>query len=170
VLDIDPLAFARASFERAGTYERGPFELVYGAGSGEVQYRFVSPAIQPQRLQIAARISSELPGHGVDTDARDGSDVQVLLDDIPLGVWRAPPDDGLGEVLSLDITDPALLVRIFRRRHHRLTLRALPSQHAGGLCIYGRPSGHFAIPPALRREVDSVRITLSEAAPSAKQR
>lgn len=161
VLDIDPTAFTRAEFERAGVYREGPFELVHGTGEGYVEYRFVGPSDIPQAIQVEARISSELPGYGPGDDPRDGSDVEISLDGEVLGVVWAKPDDGLGDVVRVQLSGPGLLKRLFaQNRRHVLRLRALPSRYAGGLCVYGKATGKVPIQPEWRRPIDSVRVTL----------
>jgi hypothetical protein len=162
VLDIDPTAFARAQFERAGTYREGALELTYGVGEGFVEYRFVAPRDLPKAVTIEARISSELPGAGAGVDPRDGNDIEISLDDEVIGTVWAKPDDGLGEVVHVELSDEVVVERLFRKsKRHVLTLRALPSRYAGGLCVYGKPTGRVPLAANQRRTIDAVRVTLS---------
>ena len=112
-LAIDPGAYAHLRFERAGVHVGHGVQTVWGAGEGEVTYRFRAPAFVPRRVTIEARVSSELPGVGPGEDLRDGSDVEILLDDQVLGTVRAKPDDGRGEIVRVEVTDPFLLKRLF---------------------------------------------------------
>ncbi len=162
VLDIDPTAFARAQFERAGVYREGPLELVYGVGEGFVEYRFVAPLDLPRAVSIDARISSELPGAGSGTDPRDGNDIEIALDGEVIGTVWAKPDDGLGDLVHVELSDEVLVERLFRKsRRHVLTLRSLPSRYAGGLCVYGKATGKMPLAASQRRNIDSLRVVLS---------
>jgi mannan endo-1,4-beta-mannosidase len=162
VLEIQPSDFARMQFERAGVYVADGNETVWGSGEGEVEYRFRAPPFVPARFAVAARISSELPGADDGADPRDGSDVEVSLDDRVIATVRAKPDDGVGAVVEVELVDARLLARLFRAgRTHRLRLRALPSPFAGGLCVYGRDvHGPAQDAPAL---LSHVRVTLERA-------
>jgi hypothetical protein len=162
VLDIDPTAFARAQFERAGVYRESALDLVYGVGEGFVEYRFVAPMELPRAVSIEARVSSELPGAGSGNDPRDGNDIEIALDGEVIGTVWAKPDDGLGDVVHVELSDSVVVERLFRKtRRHVLTLRSLPSRYAGGLCVYGKPTGRVALEPNQKRSIDSVRVTLS---------
>ena len=161
VLEMDPVLFALVHFEQAGVYQEHPLDTVWGTGEGFVEYRFVAPKGVPSALRVEARISSELPGAGDGLDARDGTDVEILLDGEVLGTVRARPDDGLGELVSVEFQDRHALRRIFgSARRHTLRFRALPSNYAGGLCIYGKPTGVMPLPPSAKRDLDAVRVTL----------
>ncbi len=161
-LDVDPARFALIHFEQAGVYQEHALETVWGAGEGFIEYRFVAPkGLLPRAIRVQARISSELPGAGDGQDPRDASDVEISLDGLVLGTVRARPDDGFGEVVSLEFADAAMLRKLFTRSHrHSLRLRALPTPYAGGLCIYGKPTGALPLPDEARRELDTVRLTL----------
>lgn len=162
-LDIDPLGYARSSFERTGHYEEGPLALLWGVGEGFVEYRFVAPdkGPPPRSLVIQARLSSELPGFEPELDPRDGSDVEVQLDGEVLGVVRAMPDDGFGELVRIEWPETARLRRLLARtKRHSLRFIALPSSYAGGLCIYGKPTHNVPLDSAHARPVDHVRIQL----------
>jgi hypothetical protein len=158
-LEIAPADFAHARFERAGVHAARGVETVWGAGAGELSYSFRAPAFVPRSLAIEARISSELPGAGDGSDARDGSDVELLIDHEVVGTVRAMPDDGRGQVARVELVDARLLRRLFGKgRQHSLRLRALPSPYAGGLCVYGRaPSAQDAPDPG---GLVHVRVTL----------
>jgi Cellulase (glycosyl hydrolase family 5) len=158
LLEIAPSGYAQLSFERAGIDVREGREVLWGAGAGYVEFRFVAPAFVPRALAIEARVSSELPGEPSGRDFRDGSDIELSLDGVTLGTVRARPDDGRGEVVRVELVDPFLLARLFSARAHRLRLRALPSSYAGGLCIYG--SAPRAAEPATEAALNHVRVVL----------
>ncbi|HEX6241554.1 MAG TPA: cellulase family glycosylhydrolase [Polyangiales bacterium] len=160
VLEIDVLAFASARFEHCGVHQRHPLEVVWGQGEGSLEYRFAAPARPPAVLRIEARVSSELPGIGPGGDVRDGSDVEISVDGVVIGTVRAPPDDGFGEVVSVELHDARLLRRLFRRARHTLVLRSLPSPFAGGLCVYGKPTALRPVPEPLQRALTALRVTL----------
>lgn len=136
-LRIDPRRFARAAFEGAGTWDGDPgLPHLYGAGVGEVTYRFRGPPTE-RPLTLRLRASSELPGAGGGAGPEDTSTLEVLLDGAPVGTLTAPPDDGLGAWLELSVGP-------IGRGTHELTLRAT-GEGAGGLCLYARtPEGEPA--------------------------
>ncbi len=140
VLAIDPLAPAYARFEAVGVWREPPAPHAWGAGGGEVVYRFRAPRGQrvPAGLTIGLRASSELPGAGVGARPSDGARVEVAIDGVVLGTLDAPPDDGRGAWLTLGVGDRALLSRAFAGRGttHALRLRVDPSFGAAGLCLY----------------------------------
>ncbi len=161
VLDIDPLRFSRAEFERVGTYEEAALDLAYGGGPGFIEYRFEAARKVPKAVIIEARISSELPGYGLGKDARDGSDIEIQLDGRVIAAVRAKPDDGLGELIRVQWDDARALRQVFRgSTSHTLRFVALPSRYAGGLCVYGKPTGVIPLDAAGRRDLDQVRIQL----------
>lgn len=155
-LDIDPAAYASLRFERAGVYVGGGQQTVWGAGAGDITYRFSSPRSVPRSLAIEARVSSELPGAGAGQDFRDGSDIEISLDERVLGTVRAMPDDGHGRLVRVEVVDRFFLRRAFARRTHTLRLRALPSRFAGGLCVYGPLPSE----PPLTAQVPPLRVIL----------
>jgi mannan endo-1,4-beta-mannosidase len=160
-LEIEPGLFARGSFEQMGYYQGHALDTLWGRGAGYVSYRFEAPPGLPRGVEVAARISSELPGAGDGQDTRDGSDVEISLDGELLGTVRARPDDGVGEVVRVELSDARALRRIFGRRGpHELRFTALPSSYAGGLCIYGAPSGAQPVPEPVARDLQAVRIVL----------
>jgi mannan endo-1,4-beta-mannosidase len=162
VLEIDPVEFASAQFERLGVYDNHALETVWGAGEGHVEYRFLAPPGVPGSVRVEARISSELPGIGDGKDPRDSSDIEITLDGELVGTVRAPADDGFGEVVEVELRDARALKRLFRSgRTHSLRLRALPAKYAGGLCIYGAVTGRAPMPEGRARDVSSVRISLT---------
>jgi mannan endo-1,4-beta-mannosidase len=140
VLAIDPLAPAVARFEEVGVWREAPGPHAWGAGGGEVVYRFASPrgARIPRRLVIGMRASSELPGSGNGARATDIARVEVAVNSVVLGVVDAPPDDGRGAWITLEVRDAALLARAFAAGHrvHVLRLRVDPAVGAAGLCLY----------------------------------
>jgi mannan endo-1,4-beta-mannosidase len=139
-LAIDPLAPAYARFEEVGVWREAPGPHAWGAGGGEVVYRFASPRGSriPARLVIGLRASSELPGPGAGARASDIARIEVAVNGVVLGVLDAPPDDGRGAWLTLEVRDTALLARAFapRARAHALRLRVDPDVGAAGLCLY----------------------------------
>ncbi len=159
-LDLDPLSFSQARFERAGVYQEGVFDTLYGAGRGFVEYQFAAHGPVPRALVLEARISSELPGFSLVPDPRDGSDIQFELDGEVIATVRARPDDGLGELVSVEWVDVRSLRRFAKRRLHTLRLVALPSRYAGGLCLYGKPTGALPVAPESKRDLEHVRIRL----------
>lgn len=170
VIEIDPQLYSYAMFERSGVYREHVLDTVWGAGEGFFEYRFIASRMQPRALRIEARISSELPGFGDGQDPRDGSDIEISLDGEVLGTARAKPDDGVGDLVSLTLDDPAVLRRIFSRaRRHTLRFEAKPSEYAGGLCIYGKETGLQPVPDAMKRELRSIRVTLFPAERSVAQ-
>lgn len=129
-LRIDPRELERAAFEGAGTYDGDPgLPHFYGAGGGEVSYRFVSRRAAPSQLTIRLHASSELPGAGLGAGPEDVSALRVSIDGVELGALVAPPDDGVGDVIELTVEAPALP----RRRTRRLTIRA-----DRGVCLYAQ--------------------------------
>ncbi|MCA9606814.1 MAG: hypothetical protein KC619_14510 [Myxococcales bacterium] len=127
-LAIDPRELARARFEGAGTWDGDPgLPHFYGAGAGEVRYRFVAPRVAPARIAIRLHASSELPGAGGGAGPEDTSTLTVSIDGVELGARTAPPDDGVGEVIELVVDAPALP----RRRVRELVVRA-----DRGVCLY----------------------------------
>ena len=111
-----------------------------------MEYRFRAPA-GPARtgpLEIRLRASSELPGAGGDASHEDVSRLRLSIDGVELGELEAPPDDGLGEWITLRV-DAASVPRLSRARVHTLRIAA-DGTGAGGLCLYaederGAPAG-----------------------------
>ncbi len=164
VIEIDPLRYTEARFERQGVYQEHALAVLWGVGEGSVTYHFVTQGV-PKQLVIEARMSSELPGFGDGQDPRDESEIEIALDGQVLGTVRAKADDGFGDIVQLSIGEPTLLRRLFTpKRRHTLRFTALPSPYAGGLCLYGRETGVRPVPEALRRELQGIRITLYDAA------
>jgi mannan endo-1,4-beta-mannosidase len=139
-LAIDPLTPAYARFEELGVWREAPGPHAWGAGGGEVVYRFTAPrgARVPARLVLGMRASSELPGAGTGARPSDIARVEVAVNGVVLGVVDAPPDDGHGAWLTLTVRDRALLARAFAkpRGAHALRLRVDPAVGAAGLCLY----------------------------------
>lgn len=129
-LAIDPRELLRARFEGAGTWDGDPgLPHFYGAGPGEVRYRFTAPRDAPHAITIRLHASSELPGAGPGAGPEDTSALTVSIDGVVLGRLTAPPDDGVGGVLELLAEAPALP----RRRVRELVIRA-----DRGVCLYAR--------------------------------
>lgn len=145
-LAIAPRTFARARFESGGIWREPPVAHVWGAGGGEVVYRFRPPTGQrvPARLVVRFRASSELPGAGGGSRPTDVSRVHVLLGDVEVGVLVAPVDDGHGAWVELAVDDAAVLARAFapHSRVSELRLRVEPDQSGGGLCLYEEDFEH----------------------------
>jgi mannan endo-1,4-beta-mannosidase len=178
LLEIPPDLFAEAVFERAGSW-RGTFVHAYGAGSGRFTYRFSAPALRPAQaraLAIEARLSSEWPGASAPPEG--GSLVHVLLDGILIARLAVVPDDGIGRVETVRVSEPALLRRLLRPGTHTLTFAVPPDRYDGdgdgqgarGLCVYGRPGGAEREPlppppPPGEDEWTGVRLRLVIATP-----
>jgi hypothetical protein len=163
VLDMSPGLFARTRFEQAGFYQGHALDTLWGRGEGYVTFRFLAPRGVPRSVVIAARISSELPGAGDGGDPRDATDVEISLDGELMGTVRAQPDDGLGAVVQVELSDQRALQRIFASaRRHELRFTALPSAYAGGLCIYGAATGAQPVPEQAARELQAVRVILRQ--------
>lgn len=129
-LAIDPRELERARFEGAGTWDGDPgLPHFYGAGAGEVRYRFRAPRAAPSRLAIRLHASSELPGAGAGAGPEDTSTLAIAIDGVPLGSVTAPPDDGVGGVVELVVDAPALP----RRRTRELVVRS-----DRGVCLYAQ--------------------------------
>ena len=136
-------------------------ETVWGEGEGSFEYRFEAPPQLPRALRIEARLSSELPGVGAGRDPRDGSDIEVSVDGELVATVRAKPDDGSGDVIRAELTDQRALRKVFGKLgRHALHFRALPSRYAGGLCIYGAPTGNAPLAPEAARDLTAIRISL----------
>ena len=150
LLAIAPHAFAYARFEALGVWREPPVAHVWGAGAGELRYRFRAPSGQrvPSLFVVRFRASSELPGTGAGARATDISRVEVLIGDVPLGTLIAPVDDGQGAWLELVVDDAALLARAFgtRARVYELRLRVDAAEGAGGLCVYAEDFAHPEAP------------------------
>jgi mannan endo-1,4-beta-mannosidase len=145
-LSIAPRDFARARFEAVGSWREAPVAHVWGAGGGEVAYRFRAPRGErvPSRFVVRFRASSELPGAGAGALPTDVSRVSVWLGEVELGAVIAPVDDGHGAWLELAVDEPALLARAFSVGSgvRELRLRVAPDQPAGGLCLYEEDLEH----------------------------
>lgn len=130
-LALDPREVFRAAFEGAGTWDGDPgLPHFYGAGSGEVRYRFTAPRDAPGALVIRLHASSELPGSGAaGASPEDTSELTIAIDGAVLGAVTAPPDDGAGDVVELRVEAPALP----SRRVRELTITA-----DRGVCLYAR--------------------------------
>jgi len=138
-LAFDPRELLRAAFEGAGTWDGDPgLPHFYGAGAGEVRYRFTAPRAAPGALIVRLRASSELPGAGAaGASPEDTSELTIAVDGVELGTLTAPPDDGVGDWIELRVDAPPLPAR----RVHELTIRA-----DRGVCLYatdleGRAAG-----------------------------
>jgi len=152
-LGIDLVSFVDARFEIAGVYLGGERLQLWGRGDGAVRFAFRAPPRVPRTFAFRATMSSELDGDGVGAGPEDDGEVEVRIDDIPIGRVRLPTDDGRGVALGVVSTDSALLARIFPNpgRNHVLTLVA-PSDHgAGGLCLYGPRMDGTPAPTLLER-------------------
>lgn len=146
-LAIPPEGFARARFERAGTWRGGTVAHAYGADAGEFAYRFAAPPgpLPPlAAIEIDARLSSEWPGAEAPRDG--GSTVLIRIDGIEVGRTDAPADDGIGARRRIRITDPRQLLRL-QRGVHTLSFVVLPTEDAHGLCLYGDYLGKPPLPP-----------------------
>ena len=138
-LGIAPGAFSESRFERTGASPGGALAHVYGAGFGEITYRFTAPegAKAPGALRIRARMSSEWPGFTAPPDG--GSSVEVWLDGARVGTVAAVPDDGVGKVAEAVLADRAVLAKL-PGATHRLRFVVPDTATANGLCLYASPS------------------------------
>lgn len=154
-LRIPVEAFARARFESFGRFDEGSIAHVYGAGRGEIRYRFSAPPVATARLSIRFRASSELPGNGEGATADDGSRVRVWIDEEVVGQIDLPADDGLGRRVALEIGDTELLRRLFAGpgRTHELRIEVVPGHGAEGICLYGEATGREMMAPEIAREL-----------------
>ncbi len=143
-----PSEFFRARFESGGAYAGGAVAHVYGSGHGYVVYRFRAPRRVGETIHVSMRASSELPGEGAGARPSDGSRVEILLDDALVGSLDVPPDDGIGRIVETTIPS-----RLTPSRTHTLTFRVPDDDEARGLCLYGVPTGHTEIDPAVLAEL-----------------
>lgn len=166
VLVIDPVAFDRARFERAGVEDDAPVAHLWATGAGWVRYRFRAPRgtrAAPTLLELSLRGSSELPGPGLGARAEDVSRVVVSLDGVEVGVLELPPDDGVGRVVTLRVADPIVLAPLGERGAH--TLELATSEDDLGACLYGAPGSRAdELSPEARAELPGeVRLVWSAA-------
>lgn len=145
LLAIPPAEFAQSAWERSGVWTEGKAAHVYGADHGEWTYRFAAPPLLPSQvvtaIELELRISSEWPV--LPAPPEGGSPVEVYIDELLVGRLAAAADDGFGDRHRLELTDPALRLRLSRGRH-TLRLRVPPGRGSHGLCIYG---DYLALPP-----------------------
>ena len=158
---FEALEFERAEFEAVGTHEEGLTAHFWGAGDGAVEYAFPTTGRlrEPDRVTLRARISSELVGTGPSADVEDISEIHVFLGAIEIGTVVAPPDDGLGRVIELAVTDAGVLHRVFeatKRGHPMLRFVASGERGVGGICIYGRAAVAHSRAAAPTPSVDDV--------------
>ena len=139
VLHLPPPQFHKARFERLGVWDGKPAVHFYGADSGDLEFRFLSPP-ESQRprllseIEVAARLSSEWPGASAPPDG--GSPVRVELDGIVIGEQKTVTDDGRGAWLHFRSRDSQLL-RKLAGGEHSLRFIVPPGPSAHGLCLYG---------------------------------
>lgn len=133
-LELPVEAFVRGRFEDMGVYRGGALAHVYGAGPGFIEYRLPASPSRFERLELWLRVSSEFPGA---TAPKNGlSRVRAFLGGRLIGAFTAPPDDGMGQGLSLRIEDRAAIATLSRGSAVlRFEVRRGPL--ANGLCIYG---------------------------------
>lgn len=136
VLYVDPLAFDAARFEGTGTFDGASgIAHFYGAGAGSVSYRLRLPR-DLETLTVRLRVSSELPGAGGGASEADTSTLTIAIDGVDLGTVVAPPDDGVGAWIELEVSAETLR-SLPRGGARRLEIRASEAG-AGGVCIYAR--------------------------------
>lgn len=166
-VSIPPESFARARFEHAGRYDEGPLRQLYGAGHGWVEYRFRAPAGLPSAITLTIRASSELPGAGVGARPEDGSHVYASIDGEGLGLLAVPPDDGIGQRVSMSVPlDDALAAVLRARRVHTLRLEVADDDAEHGLCLYGEATGAEMLAPAVASELPGrVELVFTRTAP-----
>ena len=92
----------------------------------------------------------------------DTSEIDVTLDGVSLGHIVAPVDDGLGRIVELVSTEPAVVGILTRPGEHALRFTAADSPGAGGLVVYGVATGRMPIPPELAPELPArLELTLT---------
>jgi mannan endo-1,4-beta-mannosidase len=143
VVSLAPDHFTTGRFERVGAWDGGTLVHAYGAGDGFFEWRLPVPAGPLARLELSLRISSEFPGESAPPDG--ASRVVVEVDDRRIAELEAPPDDGVGQVRSVTVSDKAVLQRLAGRAI-TLRLRVPPGKSAHGLCVYGAPTGKRSAP------------------------
>jgi mannan endo-1,4-beta-mannosidase len=144
VARLDPTAFRRARFERAGAYRPpdGARPHAYGDGDGRLVYEVAPPAdfLSIRAVELRARLSAEVPGVAPPGDRRR-SRVLVRLAGVELGAIDVAPDDGEGRVETVRLTAPARLRALAARLRapgpHPLELVVAPGPAQHGLCVYG---------------------------------
>jgi hypothetical protein len=160
-LSIGPGEFARARFEHQGTWDQTALFHFYGAGAGQVDYRFVGPNAPLERLTIRARLSSEWPGTHAPPDG--GSKVALVIDRQEVAALDAVADDGLGTVHEVAVSDRALMGRLSRGAHTlSLVVPDRPGQH--GLCVYGAATGKRPLPDGVAAIPIQLEAILAEPA------
>ncbi len=166
-LAVPPPSFRVARFARLGVWDGKPAVHFYGAESGEVEFRFLSPppALRPAALaefELAARLSAEWPGAAAPADG--STLLRVELDGVPLAEQPVMTDDGRGMWYRFRSRDPQLLDKLLRGEHTlRLVVPAGPK--ANGLCLYGD-----ARDPALpKSDYGPLRVTLRPTIPPASR-
>jgi mannan endo-1,4-beta-mannosidase len=122
---LHPERFARARFERVGSWAGGKRVHAFGTGDGFFEWRFVAP--ERGRARLHARLSSEFPGEEAPPDG--GSQVRVLIDGTPLATLDVIPDDGDGATHSLALGTLAAGT-------HTLRFEVPAGDRANGLCVY----------------------------------
>jgi mannan endo-1,4-beta-mannosidase len=155
-LHVPIAGFARARFEAVGSETGGAIAHLWGAGRGQVVYRFrAPPGPAPSFFSLSMSASSELPGRGIGATPEDGSRVAIRIDGERVGEIDLPPDDAIGRRVHLAIADRDLLARLFSRPRaaHELALEVVPEVGAEGLCLYGAATGAEPVPPEIAADL-----------------
>jgi mannan endo-1,4-beta-mannosidase len=139
-VELAPERFARARWERVGSYDGGALVHAYGAEDGWFEWRFPAPPFRAAHATLVARLSSEFPGTSAPPDG--GSHVRVLVDGREVAAADAVPDDGVGTVHRVTFDAASL-----GAGRHTLRLEVAPGPDAHGLCVYGAATGRAPAPP-----------------------
>lgn len=181
-VEIDPRRFHEARFERAGVAAgagggSGSLPHLYGAGFGQVSYRFEAPPLpagEVASITVRARLSSEWPGAHAPAPgspgpgspaAEGGSRVVVRLDGAEVGRLRVPADDGRGAWREVTVRDAALRARLAAAGVHTLTFEVPDAPGSQGLCVYGRAKRRAAAGTARGGETAGGPIEVRYVAP-----
>jgi mannan endo-1,4-beta-mannosidase len=146
---LAPEGYATLRAEASGRWDGFSVMHIWASGLASVRYRVrTPPGVNPgARVVLRARVSSELPGRGEGATMADRSEVQVTLDDLPLGTFMTALDDGAGRWVSVSSADPAVLSAVRRPGEHTLRFDVVRGPYANGLCLYGAPTGREPPPP-----------------------
>lgn len=146
---LAPERYASLRAEASGRWDGFSVMHVWASGLASVRYRVRTPpgVTRGSRVELRARVSSELPGRGEGATPADRSEVQATLDDLPLGTFMTALDDGAGRWVEVSSADPAVISALRRPGEHTLRFDVVRGPYANGLCLYGTPTGREP-PPA----------------------
>ncbi|MFO0627926.1 MAG: cellulase family glycosylhydrolase [Polyangiales bacterium] len=146
---LAPEAYATLRAEASGRWDGFSVMHIWASGLASVRYRVRTPPglVRGARVTLRVRVSSELPGRGEGATMADRSEVQVTLDDVPLGTFMTPLDDGAGRWVEVSTDDAAAVTALRRAGAHTLRFDVVRGPYANGLCLYGTPTGREPPPP-----------------------